>query len=173
MRLAIVIILALVALQRLIEVAYAERNTSALLARGAVEIGRAHYPLIVLLHAAWLLAIVLFLPMDATIHWIPLVLFVLLQLARVWVIATLGPYWTTRIITLESAPLVRSGPYRFVRHPNYLVVAGEIATLPLAFGEVEVAIVFTVLNAAMLAWRIRQEDPALTARRSCVPANVR
>jgi isoprenylcysteine carboxyl methyltransferase (ICMT) family protein YpbQ len=71
---------------------------------------------------------------------------------------------TRRIITLESAPLVRSGPYRFVRHPNYLVVAGEIATLPLAFGEVEVAIVFTVLNAAMLAWRIRQEDTALAAR---------
>lgn len=173
MRLAIFIVLALVALQRLIEIVYAERNTRALLARGAVEVGRAHYPLIVLLHAAWLLAIILFLPMDATIYRIPLVLFVLLQLARVWVIATLGPYWTTRIITLESAPLVRSGPYRFVRHPNYLVVAGEIATLPLAFGEVEVAIVFTVLNAAMLAWRIRQEDTALAARRSCVPANVR
>jgi methyltransferase len=171
-RLAIFIILALVALQRLIEIVYAERNTRALLARGAVEVGRAHYPLIVLLHAAWLLVIVVFLPMDATIYRIPLALFVLLQLARVWVIATLGPYWTTRIITLESAPLVRSGPYRFVRHPNYLVVAGEIAMLPLAFGEVEVAIVFTLLNAAMLAWRIRQEDTVLAARRSRVPATV-
>jgi methyltransferase len=165
MRLAIYIILALVALQRLVEIAYAERNTRALLARGAVEIGRAHYPLIVLLHAAWLTAIVVLLPPDATIHWWALAVFVALQLARVWVIATLGPYWTTRIITLEKAPLVRNGPYRFVRHPNYLVVVGEIAVLPLAFGEVGVAIVFTVLNAAMLAWRIRQEDRALAVRR--------
>jgi methyltransferase len=171
-RLAIYAILVLVALQRLIEVVYAERNTRALLARGAVEVGRAHYPLIVLLHAAWLAAIVLLLPADATIHWIPLVVFVALQLARVWVIATLGPYWTTRIITLDGAPLVRKGPYRFVRHPNYLVVAGEIAALPLAFGEVTVAIAFTLLNAAMLAWRIRQEDTALASRRSRVPANA-
>ena len=172
MRLAIYIVLALVALQRLIEIVYAERNTRALLARGAVEVGRAHYPLIVLLHAAWLVAIVLLLPKDVTIHWLPLGLFVVLQLARIWVIATLGPYWTTRIITLEGAPLVRKGPYRFVRHPNYLVVAGEIVMLPLAFGEIAVAIVFTILNGAMLAWRIRQEDEALATRRARVPANA-
>ncbi|MEI9990164.1 MAG: isoprenylcysteine carboxylmethyltransferase family protein [Rhizomicrobium sp.] len=170
MRLAIYLILFLVALQRLIEIAYAERNTRALLARGAVEVGRAHYPLIVTLHAVWLLMIVLVLPPDATIHWWALGLFIALQLARVWVIATLGPYWTTRIITLDGAPLVRKGPYRFVRHPNYLVVAGEIAVLPLAFGEVGVAIVFTILNAAVLAWRIRQEETALAARRA-LPAS--
>ena len=172
MSLAIYIVLALVALQRLIEVAYAERNTRALLARGAVEVGRAHYPLIVLLHAAWLAAIALFLPPQAVIHWWALSLFVALQLVRIWVIATLGPYWTTRIITIDGAPLVRRGPYRFVRHPNYLVVAGEIATLPLAFGETLVAIAFTVLNAAMLAWRIRQEDRALAVRRARMPANA-
>jgi methyltransferase len=172
MTLAIYVIVALVALQRLIEVAYAERNTRALLARGAIEIGRAHYPLIVVLHAAWLAAIVIFLPPHPAIQWWALALFVALQLARIWVIATLGPYWTTRIITLEGAPLVRSGPYRFVRHPNYLVVAGEIATLPLAFGEVTVAIVFTLLNAATLAWRIRQEDRALALRRARAPANA-
>ena len=170
MRLAIYIILLLVAAQRLIEVVYAERNTRALLARGAVEVGRAHYPLIVVLHAAWLTAIVLLLPADAVIHWWALALFIALQLARVWVLLTLGPFWTTRIITLDAAPLVRRGPYRFVRHPNYLVVAGEIAALPLAFGEVGVAIVFTLLNAAMLAWRIRQEDQALAARRA-LPAS--
>ncbi len=170
MRLAIYIILFLVAAQRLVEIVYAERNTRALLARGAVEVGRAHYPLIVALHAAWLLTIVLVLPADATIHWWALALFIALQLARVWVIATLGAYWTTRIITLDQAPLVRKGPYRLVRHPNYLVVAGEIAVLPLAFGEVNVAIVFTLLNAGVLAWRIRQEDTALAARRA-LPAN--
>ena len=165
MRLTIYIILALVALQRMVEIVYAQRNTRALLARGAVEIGRGHYPLIVLLHAAWLTAIVLLLPQDAAIHWIPMAAFVLLQLARVWVIATLGPYWTTRIITLPDAPLVRSGPYRFVRHPNYLVVAGEILALPLAFGETGVALVFSALNAAILAWRIREENAALASRR--------
>ena len=165
MRLAVYIILAVVAVQRLAEVVYAERNTRALRGRGAVEVGRGHYPLIVVLHAAWLIAIVLWLPVNAMIYWPALALFILLQLGRTWVIATLGPYWTTRIITLPEAPLVRSGPFRFVRHPNYLVVTGEIAMLPLVFGEVHVAIVFTILNAAMLAWRIREEDAALELRR--------
>jgi methyltransferase len=165
MTLAIYVILALVVLQRLIELVYAERNTRALLARGAVEIGRAHYPFIVALHAAWLVAIVAMLPAHATINWLALTLFVALQLGRVWVIVTLGPFWTTRIITLDDAPLVRKGPYRLVRHPNYLVVAGEIAILPLVFGELTVSLVFTALNTAMLAWRIREEDAALAMRR--------
>jgi methyltransferase len=168
---AIYIIIALVVVQRLVEIVYAERNTRALLARGAVEIGRSNYPLIVLLHAAWLASSILLLPPDAKVQWLALTLFILLQLARVWVIVTLGPYWTTRIITLAGAPLVRSGPYRFVRHPNYLVVAGEIAMLPLAFGEYRIAAIFSVLNAAVLAWRIRQEDSALAVRRARVPAN--
>ncbi len=160
------VIVALVALQRLIEVRYAERNTKALLARGAVEVGRGHYPLIVALHAGWLGAIVLALPDPVAIRWSLLALFIALQGARIWVIASLGPYWTTRIITLKDAPLVRRGPYRFLRHPNYVVVAGEIAILPLVFGEIWVAVVFTILNAAMLAWRIRQEELALSERRA-------
>lgn len=166
MRLAIYAILVLVAAQRLAEVIYANRNTRALLARGAVEVGRSHYPLIVLLHASWLVAIAVLLPADATIHWLPLVVFGLLQLLRLWVIASLGPYWTTRIITLADAPLVRKGPYRFLRHPNYAVVVGEILLLPLAFGEYGVAILFTLLNAAVLAWRIRAEEAALATRRA-------
>jgi methyltransferase len=166
MTLAVYVILALVVLQRSIELVYAERNTRALLARGAVEVGRAHYPLIVALHAFWLVAILFSLPQHATINGYALAVFVLLQLARVWVIVTLGPYWTTRIITLDGAPLVRSGPYRFVRHPNYLVVAGEIAVLPLVFGELLVCLVFSALNAALLAWRIREENAALAMRRA-------
>ncbi len=166
MRFVIYAIVALVALQRLVEIRYAERNTAALLARGAVEIGRHHYPLIVLLHAIWLAAIVLALPPQPQILWPYLAAFVALQGARVWVIASLGPFWTTRIITLESAPLVRRGPYRFVRHPNYLIVALEIAVLPLAFGEFWVALIFSLANAAVLSWRIRQEDRALSPRRS-------
>jgi methyltransferase len=105
-------------------------------------------------------------PGLAMIFWPALALFILLQLGRWWVIATLGPFWTTRIITLPGAPLVRSGPYRFVRHPNYLVVAGEIAMLPLAFGEVSVAMVFATLNAILLTKRIREEDAALDIRRA-------
>ena len=168
MRFAIYAIVALVALQRMVEIRYAERNTAALLAKGAVEIGRAHYPLIVLLHASWLAAIVLALPDRPRIFWPCLATFVALQAARIWVIASLGPYWTTRIITLESAPLVRRGPYRLVRHPNYLIVALEIAVLPLAFGELWVALIFSLANAAILSWRIRQEDRALSTRRLVV-----
>ena len=159
-------IILLVALQRLVEMRYAERNTAALRARGAREIGARHYPLIVALHTGWLVAIVLLLPTPAVIDWWLLGLFILLQLARVWVIATLGPYWTTRIIMLADAPLVKRGPYRFVNHPNYIVVACEIAVLPLVFGETGVAIVFTLLNGAVLAWRIRQEETTLNPRRS-------
>lgn len=166
MTIAAYVIVALVALQRLVEVRYAQRNTKALLARGAVEVGRRHYPLIVALHAAWLVAIVLAMPEPVVIRWSLLALFIALQAARIWVIASLGPYWTTRIITLKDAPIVRRGPYRFVRHPNYLVVAGEIAVLPLAFGEIWIAVVFSVLNAAMLAWRIREEETALSERRT-------
>jgi len=160
------LILGLVALQRLGELVIANRNTKALMARGAVELGAGHYPLIVGLHLAWLVAIAVFLPHPEQISWWLLGLFILLQAARVWVLATLGPYWTTRIITLPGAPLVKRGPYRFVRHPNYFVVVGEIAVLPLVFGEVWVAALFSALNAAMLIWRIRAEEAALVERRA-------
>lgn len=158
------VLIAIVAVQRLLETMYAARNTRALIARGGVEVGRAHYPMIVALHAAWLGALIVALPPDPTIAVIPLALFVCLQVLRIWVIATLGPYWTTRIITLPDAPLVRHGPYRVLRHPNYVIVAGEIAALPLAFGEVGVAVTFSILNAAMLTWRIRVENHVLSAR---------
>ncbi|HEX4157167.1 MAG TPA: isoprenylcysteine carboxylmethyltransferase family protein [Rhizomicrobium sp.] len=161
-----VLIIAAVALERVAEMIYAARNTRALLARGAVETGRNHYPLIVLLHATWLVCLVLFLPNPPSVHWLWLAVFLVLQVLRGWVFASLGPYWTTRILTLPGAPLVRGGPYRFMRHPNYVVVMGEIASLPLVFGELGVAIVFSILNAGLLAWRIGAEDKALLARRS-------
>jgi methyltransferase len=163
---AVAIIIVLVALQRLGELVYAQRNTSRLLARGAVEIGRRHYPLFVLLHASWLLALFIVVPRDASVDWPLLAIFVVLQALRLWVVATLGPFWTTRIVTLPGAPLVRNGPFRFVRHPNYLVVIGEIAVLPLVFGAWGIAIVFSLLNLALLAWRIRIEEAALAPRRA-------
>ena len=159
-------ILTLVGLQRGVELIYASRNTTVLKSKGGVEYGRTHYRLMVLLHASWLVAIALRIPHDPAIRWLPLFLFVVLQVLRVWVIASLGPFWTTRIITVPDVPLVRRGPYRYLRHPNYLVVAGEIAALPLVFGQRTVAIVFSVLNLIVLAWRIRTENAALASRRS-------
>jgi methyltransferase len=159
-------ILVLVVLQRVGELWYASSNTRALKARGAIECGRGHYPLIVLLHASWLTAIAIGMRGDPAVRALPLMVFVLLQALRVWVLATLGPYWTTRVITVPGAPLVNRGPYRFIRHPNYLVVVGEMALLPLVFGQVTNAIFFSVLNAVLLAWRIRVEDAALRLRRA-------
>jgi methyltransferase len=157
-------IMGLVILQRLGELALAGANTRRLLARGAREVGRAHYPLFVLLHGSWLAAMVLTTPPRTQPIWPLIAVFVALQLARVWVIATLGPYWTTRIITLDSAPVVRRGPFRFIRHPNYAVVVGEIAVLPLAFHDWAIAIVWSVLNALLLRHRIRMEGAALAPR---------
>jgi methyltransferase len=164
------VVIVLVALERLGELIYSAQNTKALRARGAVEIGRAHYPLIVLLHAAWLVSLIVFLPKPSSLHWSWLAVFIVLQAFRIWVLASIGRYWTTRILTLPAAPLVRRGPYRFLRHPNYVVVVGEIAVLPLVFGEVGVAIVFSILNGFMLAWRISVEDQALAARRDVAKA---
>jgi methyltransferase len=88
-------------------------------------------------------------------------LFVLLEFGRIWVLHTLGPRWTTRIIVVPGETLVARGPYRFLNHPNYLIVIGEIAVLPLVFGLVEVALIFTILNAVALTIRIRAENAAL------------
>jgi methyltransferase len=159
-------ILGLVAAQRLVELALAAANTRRLLARGAREVGRAHYPLFVLLHGSWLVAIAVTTPVDRQPYWPLIGVFIVLQLLRVWVVATLGPYWTTRIITLDEAPIVRRGPFRFVRHPNYCVVVAEIAVLPLAFGDWPVALIWTVLNALLLRHRIRVEMGALSDRES-------
>jgi methyltransferase len=157
-------VLILVAIQRLAELLYAERNTRALRARGAIEIAAWQHPWFVVLHSAWLVALLLFVPRDMVPNWWLLGAFFILQCGRLWVIATLGRYWTTRIITLPDAPLVRGGPYRFVRHPNYTIVVLEIALLPLAFGAVWIAIAFSLLNGALLAVRIRAEDAALASR---------
>ena len=91
--------------------------------------------------------------------------FGILFCGRVWVITTLGPYWTTRVISSSEFPLIRNGPYRFVRHPNYWVVTAEIAVLPLCLGAWQWAVVFSVLNAVLLWWRIRIENEALSLRK--------
>jgi methyltransferase len=163
---ALWLLVGFVVLQRLAELLYASSNTRRLFAEGAVEHGRGHYPLFILLHGAWLASLLIWIPKDqAPLPWLVVVFFIL-QGLRVWILLSLGPRWTTRIIVLPDAPLVRRGPYRFLKHPNYLVVTGEIAVLPLAFGAWQIALAFSLLNAALLAWRIRTEELALASARA-------
>ena len=157
--------LALVALQRLIELAHARSNTARLRRLGAVEADAGGYPLYVLLHAGWLASLAVFVPAATPPLWSLISVFALLQLGRIWVIVSLGRYWTTRIITLPDAPLVRTGPFQYLRHPNYLLVVAEIAVLPLAFGAVAIAATFSALNLMLIARRIRIEERVLAPRR--------
>lgn len=154
-------LLIFVTLQRLAELVHAKRNTKALLAKGGRELGAEHYPFMVAMHAAWLVGLWIF-GFNQPINIVWFVIFMLLQLLRIWVLATLGGRWTTRIIVLPQAPRIVSGPYRFLSHPNYVIVVGEIAALPLAFGLPIFALIFSILNAAMLTVRIRAENRALS-----------
>ncbi|MCZ6510113.1 MAG: isoprenylcysteine carboxylmethyltransferase family protein [Alphaproteobacteria bacterium] len=158
------ILVALIVLQRLVELAVARINTRRLLAAGGVEHGAGHYPLMVALHVAWLVCLAVFVPADAALDSLLFLLFLLTQAARVWVIVSLGRYWTTRVIAVPSAPLVARGPYRWLRHPNYLIVVAEIALVPLIAGAWEIAAAFSIANAAMLWHRIRIENAALAGR---------
>lgn len=159
------VIVGIVALERLGELFVARNHTRALLREGGDEIGHGHYPLIVALHTLWLIAVYAAADKNAPPVWGWVAVFVVLQALHHWVIATLGRYWTTRIIVVPDAPLVSRGPYRFLRHPNYAVVIAEIAVLPLAFREYAIAIVFSLLNAMLLWWRVRIENGTLSARR--------
>jgi methyltransferase len=158
-------VLGLVALQRAAELVYAAHNTRRLRARGAVEVDANGYKWFVVLHAAWLASLALGVPADATPSWPLLGLYAGLQLGRLWVIAALGRAWTTRIIIVAGAALVEQGPYRWLRHPNYAIVAAEIATLPLTFGAVAIALGFSAANLALIARRIAIEERALAPLR--------
>ncbi len=158
-------ILALVTLQRAAELVVSSRNTSQLRARGAFEVAPRHYPFVVAVHAAWLISLWIF-GRDQPLSAVALLLYIALQGLRLWVMWTLGARWTTRIIILPGEPLVAAGPYRLLPHPNYAVVAGEIAILPLALGLPWLAALFTVLNATVLFIRIRAENRALAASRT-------
>jgi len=159
-----VAVLALVTAQRLAELVYARFNEERLKRVGGVEHGASHYPLIVVLHAAWLAGLWL-MASGTGPHYGWLAVFLVLQTLRVWVLSTLGGRWTTRVIVLPGKPPIRNGPYRFLSHPNYAVVAAEIFVLPMAFGLVAFALLFSVANAAVLAIRIRAENAALLATR--------
>jgi methyltransferase len=155
-------ILGIVTLQRAGKLVLSSYNTRALVTRGAVEAAARHYPLIVAAHATWLISLWM-LGHDQPVNIVALSFYLILQGFRFWVMWTLGSRWTTRIIVLPEQPLVSAGPYRFLAHPNYAVVVGEIAVLPLVLGLPLLAAVFTVLNAAVLSIRIRAEARALIA----------
>ncbi len=163
MTLGAALFLSFLIVQRLSELVIAKRNTARLLARGAYEVGADHYVYMVSMHSAWIAALVIF-GYNNSIHWPWLFAFVLLQLMRVWILTSLGGRWTTRIIILEE-PLVVKGPFRFIPHPNYTLVVVEIIVAPMVLGLIWVALVFSVLNAAMLYVRISAENAALAPLR--------
>ncbi|HXW48760.1 MAG TPA: isoprenylcysteine carboxylmethyltransferase family protein [Xanthobacteraceae bacterium] len=155
-------LLAFLTAQRIAELWWARQNERRLFAAGGVEFGRSHLFLIVLLHAAWMIGMWM-LAYDHSIDPFFLAVVILLQIARFWVLVTLGRRWTIRIIALPGEKLVARGPYRFLHHPNYAVVSGEMAAVPLALGLPVFALVFSILNAAVLAIRIPEENAALAA----------
>jgi methyltransferase len=161
----LVVGVAAVGAQRLLELIYSRRNERRLRARGAVERGVGHYPVIVAVHTLWLgstLVEGLLRGPEIPVLWpLPLAALLLVQPLRYWAILSLGMNWNTRVLVLPGEKLVRSGPYRFFPHPNYVVVGVEILTFPLIFGAWITAVVFSLLNAALLYVRIRTENRAL------------
>ena len=155
----------LVASQRMLELFYSRRNERKLRARGAVERGGGHYPVIIAVHVLWLVATLLeglLRGPESPAWWpVPLAAFLLVQPLRYWAIVSLGENWNTRILVVPGGKLVRRGPYRYFPHPNYVVVVVEVLTFPLIFGAWITAVVFSMLNAALLYVRIRTENRAL------------
>jgi methyltransferase len=156
----------LLLLQRGAEELHSRRNTSRLLEQGAYEVGRDYYPVVAIAHLGWIAAIVFLIPAAASMSVSVLLAYLVLQVLRYWVIATIGPYWTHRIVTLPEAPVISHGPYRFLRHPNYAVSIAETLVLPLAFGEIALGVIFTAIWAAVLRYKVGLEEQALAERRA-------
>jgi methyltransferase len=153
-------------LQRGLEELLSRQNTRRLMHLGGREVGREYYPVVAVAHLSWIAALAFLTPPSAHVHMPLLLAFLALQILRYWIIGTLGRYWTHRIITLPQAPIVDKGPYRFLHHPNYAVSLAETLVLPLAFRQLAMALIFTVLWGAVLRFKIFLEDEALAARRA-------
>jgi len=164
MQTATVLFLSFIIIQRLSELVIARRNTARLLEQGAYEVGAAHYPVMVGMHSVWIACLVVF-GYDEAVSFSWLAIFAILQVFRVWILASLGRRWTTRIV-ISQEPLIVRGPYKYLSHPNYILVVAEIIVTPMVLGLVWVALVFTVLNAAMLWVRIGVEHKALAPFRT-------
>jgi len=159
------VVITFVILQRLLELFVAKRNEKWMLKRGAYEVGTEHYPIMVAMHLGFFVTLileVLILDRPKSSFWIPLVsLFIIAQIIRFWCLLTLGKYWNTKIIILPGADVVRKGPYRFFRHPNYLIVTIELLLLPLIFNAFGTVFIYFLLNIWMLSIRIPLEERAL------------
>jgi len=148
---------------RLAECLLARHNEKWLLLHGAVEYGQSHYPFMIALHTSFILSMIFeyLLRGDGSYSLWLLGIFLLLILCKAWVISTLGKFWNTKIYRAPNFSLVNKGPYRYIKHPNYVIVIAEIAVIPLVFHLYYTAVIFSVLNACMLYVRIREEDRAL------------
>jgi methyltransferase len=162
----------LLLVQRGLEELYSARNTRALIAEGAHEVGHGYYPVVAATHLAWIASLFFLIPANAPIIWPLIVSYLALQVARYWVIGTLGRFWTHRIFTLPGAPVVASGPYRYVSHPNYAVTIVETFVLPLAFGAIALAVIMTALWWTVLAYKMRLEDQEMDVRRRAQSRNT-
>ena len=153
---------ALVSLQRLLELRHSQRNERRMRASGAVERGREHHPFMVALHVLWLTStLVEGTVRESRLRRLPLALFLVVQPLRYWAILSLGKHWSTRVLVVPGEKPISKGPYKYLSHPNYLVVVVEILTLPLIFGARITALVFSILNAILLSVRIKEEERAL------------
>lgn len=159
------IVLSIVILQRLVELVIAKRNEKWMKDQGAFEAGASHYPLMVGMHILFFIVFIIevsFFDRQLSPIWqILLAIFLLAQLLRVWCLASLGKFWNTKIIVLPDADVIRRGPYKWIRHPNYVIVATEILVLPLLFGAFLTAVLFSILNIWMMSVRIPAEEKAL------------
>ncbi len=160
-------LITLVILQRVVELVISKRNEKWLLSNGAVEFGREHYKFIVMMHSLFFISMIVEYNLRGrhyefnVINYLFLVFFILLQGLRIWVLVSLGKYWNTKIYRIPGSELVKIGPYKYLKHPNYVVVACEIFSLPMIFDLYYTAIVFSILNAVMLMLRIKIENRVL------------
>ena len=159
------IVLTIVISQRLIELLIAKRNEKWMKSEGAFEAGASHYPYMVAMHVFFFIVLiseVVFLHRQLSFLWpIWLGIFLAAQILRIWCLTSLGKYWNTKIIVLPNARVVRKGPYKWLRHPNYIIVATELLVLPLLFNAIFTAIIFSLLNIWMMTVRIPTEEQAL------------
>jgi methyltransferase len=159
------LLIGFIVMQRIFELRLAQRNEKWMKKRGAIEFGEKHYRYMVIMHLLFFIFLCgekIFINLRLSPLWgFLFILFLCAQLFRIWVITSLGRFWNTKIIVLRNANVVRKGPYRFIKHPNYFVVAVELAVVPLMFNAYYTASLFTLLNIIMMMIRIPEEEKAL------------
>lgn len=158
-----ILFVSFVILLRIAELYVARRNEKWMLQNGAVEYGKKHYPFIIALHSLFFVSLIIEYSMQQTPSFslIFLLIYLLLIAFKVWIIASLGKFWNTKIFRIQNYPLINKGPYKYIKHPNYIIVIAEIALIPLIFQLYYTALIFTLLNAIMLSVRIKEENLAL------------